>query len=163
QVMSQEQNYLGSYRITGTLGHGAFGIVYQAYQPFLDRQVAIKTLQNARTSNAAQEQNFMREARTIARLRHNNIVNVYEFATPPLEGQPVTYMVMEFLPGDTLEDRLKNQGRLNVIDTVNILERLASALDYAHAHHVIHRDLKPANILFNEADEPVIVDFGLAK
>lgn len=157
-----EQPYLGSYRIMGTLGQGAFGVVYRAYQPFLDRQVAIKTLQAARTTNPMDEQDFMREARTIARLRHHNIVSVYEFATTPHKGQPLTYMVMEYLPGETLEQRLA-RGRLPVETAINILERLAVALDYAHARSVIHRDLKPSNIIFNELDEPVIVDFGLAK
>src|SRR5688572_6810508 len=158
-----EQVYFGSYRIIDTLGEGAFGVVYRAYQPFLERHVAIKTLQNTRTADPMNEHDFVREARTIARLRHNNIVNVYEFATAPLEGQPVTYMVMEYLPGETLDDRLKQRGRIDVVETISILERLASALDYAHARKVVHRDLKPANIIFNEHNEPVIVDFGLAK
>ncbi|HLY25689.1 MAG TPA: serine/threonine-protein kinase, partial [Aggregatilineales bacterium] len=154
--------YIGSYRTTREIGEGAFGLVYQAYQPFLDRQVAVKTLHTDLSAEPRIEQQFMHEARTIARLRHPNIVSVYEFGTAEIRSKASTYMVMEYLPGETLQSALK-RGPIPVADVVNIVEQLGKALDYAHERDVIHRDLKPANIMFTEQKQPVIVDFGLAK
>jgi eukaryotic-like serine/threonine-protein kinase len=153
---------IGPYRISQQLGEGAFGVVFQAYQPFLDRQVAVKTLQNLFMDDSKHEQQFMSEARTIARLRHPNIVTVYEFGTVPAEGKPLTYMVMEHLPGETLQRRMAEK-KLSLVEIVTIAEQLADGLDYAHTHNVVHRDLKPANILFTDSGQPVIVDFGLAR
>jgi serine/threonine protein kinase len=152
-------DYIGAYRVERELGEGGFGIVYQAYQSFLDRKVAIKTLHTDLTANPQIEQQFMHEARTIARLRHPGIVSVYEFGTLPTQPNPQTYMVMEYLPGETLEQRLKRK-RLSILETAATIEALGQALDYAHSHNIIHRDLKPSNIIFSENDEPVIVDFG---
>ena len=155
-------DYIGTYQVVHSLGEGAFGLVYQAYQPFLDRQVAIKLLHADLTSDRAIEQQFMNEARTIARLRHPNIVSVYEFGVLPRDPNPLTYMVMEYLPGETLQARLA-RAQMPFPEVVRVAEQLAEGLDYAHAHSVIHRDLKPSNILFSEQNQPVIVDFGLAK
>jgi tRNA A-37 threonylcarbamoyl transferase component Bud32 len=153
--------YVGSYRIIKQLGGGAFGLVYLAYQGFLDRQVAIKTLHAALGKNPNLERLFMHEARTIAKLRHPNIVTVYEFGATSFLDTSLTYMVMEYLPGETLRAKLKRE-RLPVEQVVEITRQIASALDYAHAHGVVHRDLKPGNIIFSE-QQPVIVDFGLAQ
>lgn len=161
-IRQSESFYIGAYRVNQLLGEGAFGMVYQAYQPFLDRDVAIKTLHTDLASDKRLEQQFMHEARTIARLRHPNIVAAYEFGTTTLRNQQITFMVMEYLPGKTLQDVLKGDG-LPVPDALRILGQIAAALDYAHSHNVIHRDLKPANIMFSEQNQPVIVDFGLAK
>ena len=157
-----ENTYIGAYRIVGTIGQGTFGIVHQAYQPFLDRLVAVKMLHAALLENPKIELQFMNEARTIARLRHPNIVTVYEFGSLPGQQHIQTYMVMEYLPGKTLQDRIKNDS-FTLPETVDTIEQLARGLDYAHAHGITHRDLKPANILFTESGEPVIVDFGLAQ
>lgn|GEM_PF-559383 len=153
--------YIGSYRVEETLGQGGFGVVYRAYQPFLDREVAIKMLRADATDPRIAE-SFTHEARTIAKLRHKGIVGVHEFGLLPGE-QNQTYMVMEFLSGETLEDYLKRGELIDSARLVEIVEALSNALDYAHRHGVVHRDLKPANILFSEQGEPVIVDFGLAK
>lgn len=153
--------YIGSYRIEETLGQGGFGVVYRAYQPFLDRKVAIKTLRADATDPLIAE-SFTHEARTIAKLRHKGIVGVHEFGLLPGE-QNQTYMVMEFLSGETLDEHLKRGEILETARLVEIVDALANALDYAHRHGVVHRDLKPANILFTETGDPVIVDFGLAK
>ncbi len=154
--------YIGTYQVVRPLGEGAYGVVYQAYQAFLDRQVAIKLLHTDLISNKAVEGQFMNEARTIARLRHPNIVSVYEFGVLPRDTQPLTYMVMEYLPGETLQARLA-RGQLPIAEVVRITEQLAAGLGYAHARNVVHRDLKPSNILFSDQNQPVIVDFGLAK
>jgi len=155
---------IGSYRLIETLGKGSFGVVYQAYQPFLDRYVAIKMLHSDFGPGSGREKHFMDEARTIARLRHPNIVSVYEFGTieNSADQDSQTYMVMEYLPGHTLQERLRG-GVLTIPDILTIIEQIAGALDYAHARGIVHRDLKPANILFTDADQPVIVDFGLAQ
>src|SRR5579859_6112824 len=160
--LHEENRYIGSYRITRELGEGAFGLVYEAYQPFLERQVAIKTLHADLTSDPRIEQQFMQEARTIARLRHPNVVTVFEFGSVPTAARPMTYMVMEFLPGETLHEVLQ-RGLIAIPDVVSYVEQLAHALDYAHGQDVVHRDLKPANIIFSARGQPVIVDFGLAK
>jgi len=157
-----DRAYIGSYQTIRLLGTGAFGEVYQAYQPFLDRQVAIKVLRSDLIGNEAVKRQSANEARAVARLRHPNIVSVFEFGVLPTDPEPFTYIVMEYLPGETLQDRLA-KTRIPVPAVVRITEQLAAGLDYAHEHHVIHRDLKPANVLFTETDQPVIVDFGLAK
>ena len=153
--------YIGSYRITNVVGRGGFAVVYRAYQPFLERDVAIKVINTNLAANERVEQQFMAEARTIARLRHPNIVTVYEFGSTEQQHTPITYMVMEYLPGTTL-DQILHQRILPVDQVLEIVEQLAAALSYAHANHIVHRDLKPANILFSDRDQPVIVDFGLA-
>src|SRR5689334_18186161 len=155
-------SYIGAYRVIGFLGKGNFGLVYHAFQPFLNRQIALKVIQTDLSTSEYTEAQFMEEARTIARLRHPNIVTVYEFGTTEYNEKKVTYMVMEYLPGATLQALLKNKA-LTVEEVLDITEQLASALDYAHAHNIVHRDLKPANIMFSEQNQPVIVDFGLAK
>ncbi len=162
--LPQPTRYIGSYQIIDHLGEGSFGRVYRAYQPFLDRQVAIKILHDDFFELSSTEKMFMREGRTIAKLRHPNIVNVYEFGVAPdsISGQTTAFMVMEYLPGATLQSRMKNEP-LTFDATVQLIEQIAQGLAYAHEQNVIYRDLKPANILFTENGQPVIVDFGLAK
>src|SRR5579859_552181 len=92
-------SYIGSYQTIRLLGSGAFGEVYQAYQPFLDRQVAIKILFSDLVSNEATKRQSATEARAVARLRHPNIVSVFEFGVLPAQPEPFTYIVMEYLPG----------------------------------------------------------------
>jgi tRNA A-37 threonylcarbamoyl transferase component Bud32 len=157
-----ELSYIGSYAVREVIGEGGFGKVYQAYQPFLDRQVAIKMLRVEMMGDLRVNGRFIQEARTIARLRHANIVTVYEFGYIPVDPDPKTYMVMEYLPGETLHKRLVRL-RLTLKEVVNIIDQLAQALDYAHRQGVIHRDLTPANVIFSASDQPVIVDFGLAQ
>src|SRR5690242_3916981 len=122
-LKTMEDVYIGAYRVIESLGEGAFGRVYQAYQPFLDRQVAVKTLHTDLTADKRIEQQFMQEARTIARLRHPNIVAVHEFGTYTTEQQTSTYMVMEYLSGDTLQTVLC-RGHMPIPDVVSIIEHL---------------------------------------
>ncbi len=132
--------------------------VYRAYDPRFEREVAVKVLPREMLHDPQFRVRFEREAKTIALLEHPAIVPVYDFGEE--DGQP--YFVMRFMPGGSLADRLK-QGPLSLQEAARIFERLAPALDEAHARNVIHRDLKPGNILFDQYNEPYLSDFGIAK
>lgn len=132
--------------------------VYRAFDPSFDRDVAIKVLPRELLHNPQFSERFQREIKTIAQLEHPAIVAVYDVG----EHEGVPFYVMRFMPGGSLSDKIK-QGRFNPQDAARIVERLASALSYAHRKGVIHRDLKPDNILFNEEGYSFISDFGIAK
>ena len=165
---------LGGYRVLAPAGQGGMADVYQGYQPALDRYVALKILAPRLASDAAFYERFQREAAVIARLRHPNIVQVYDFGT----AENLTYMVMEYIAGPTLKQRsyeVRKQGQLLPRDQVlTITHDVAAALDYAHARGLIHRDVKPANVLLRGTDWPdpnrqatepyaVLTDFGVVK
>jgi hypothetical protein len=158
---------LGSYRVLEPLGRGGMAEVYKGYHPLLDRYVAIKVLLSHLVSDSSFMERFQREAAAVARLRHHNIVQVHDFGL----HDGVTYMVMEFVQGQTLKDRLtalRIKGeRLSTSDVLALTAELASALDHAHANGLVHRDVKPANILLREvaadSSEAILTDFGIAK
>ncbi|MEI2688390.1 MAG: tetratricopeptide repeat protein [Anaerolineae bacterium] len=154
---------LGDYAITRLLGRGGQAEVYEGFDPDLDRAVAIKVILPAAAGEPGFEERFRREARMVASLRHPHIVQVFDFDVA--DGKP--FMVMEYLKGDTLKARLaglRSRGQtMPLAEIARILDALGSALDYAHGQGAIHRDIKPANILFTGQDEPVIVDFGIAR
>ena len=149
---------LGSYRILSQIGRGGMATVYKAYQPSLDRHVAIKVLP---AYFAEQDETFLKrfkqEARSIAKLRHPNILVVHEYG----EEQGTTYIVMEYVEAGTLTERLRDPMTLAEVEP--LLRQVAAALDYAHEEKVIHRDVKPSNILLKSPDWPLLTDFGLAK
>ncbi len=153
----------GKYAVTAQIGRGGMADVYRARHPTLDRDVAIKVIQPQFVTTGEFEERFRREAKLVASLRHPNIVQVYDYDV--VDGQP--YMVMEFLDGASLAERLaqyRARGERPPLDeTPHILEAIAAALDYAHDRGAIHRDVKPANILFTSTGEPVLTDFGIAK
>ena len=137
--------------------------VYRANDPNLRRKVAVKIIHQHLSDNEEFIQRFEQEAAVIAQLRHTNIVQVHDFNH---QGD-VYYMVMEFVPGETLAKRLealKAAGiRLPLSDTIRILTTICEAVDYAHQRRMIHRDLKPANVMINLLNEPILMDFGIAK
>lgn len=148
---------LGPYRVLGQLGQGGMATVYKAYHAALDRQVAIKVLPAALAADRGFRDRFQQEAVAVAKLRHPNILAIYDHG----EDGGVRYLVTEFVDGGTLADQL---GRPLPVDyLVQMLGPVASALDYAHARGVLHRDIKPSNILLNREGTPVLSDFGLAK
>ena len=151
---------LGQYRLVERLGKGGMAEVYKAYQPSLDRYVAIKVLHAYFAEEEDFRNRFQREARAVARLRHPNIVQIYDFG---VEGD-IYYMAMEFLAGGTLKQRLRQtEALLPHQEVLRIVERVAAALDYAHARGIYHRDVKPANIMLTDDNQVILTDFGLAK
>jgi putative two-component system response regulator len=153
----REGGVVGSYRLMERIGRGGMATVYRAYQPALDRHVAIKVLAEFFAEDAIYLERFRHEARSVARLRHPNILEVYDFG----HDDGVAFIVMELVEGGTLADRLGAPMQLD--EVLALLEPLAAALDYAHSRGVLHRDLKPSNILLRDDSTPVLADFGLAK
>jgi eukaryotic-like serine/threonine-protein kinase len=155
---------IGRYEIIEELGRGAMGVVYKASDPTIGRLVAIKLLLLARPGKSGLpgvKDIFLREARAAGRLSHPGIVTVHD----ALEDQETQscYIVMEFVPGRTLEKALLSGPQFTVEKSLDIARQIAEALEYAHRNKVIHRDLKPANILLTEDERAKITDFGIAK
>jgi len=148
---------LGAYLLMERIGRGGMASVYRAYHPALDRQVAVKVLPEFFAEDAIYRERFQHEAWSVARLRHPNILQVFDFGSE--DGVP--FIVMELVEGGTLADRLGDPMPLDA--AISLLEPVASALDYAHSRGVLHRDIKPTNILLRNDGSPVLADFGLAK
>jgi serine/threonine protein kinase len=150
---------VGRYQIERELGRGGMAHVYLAFDPAMKRRVAVKILSGVLTGDREFPMRFQREAEVIAALEHPYIVPIYDFGEH--DYQP--YIVMRYMSGGTLDEKLRASGPLSVSDAVVVLERLCAALDAAHARGIIHRDLKPANTLFDREDEAFLSDFGIVK
>jgi serine/threonine protein kinase len=151
---------IGRYHIVEQLGQGGMATVFRAYDTRLEREVAIKFIRREEVGAAYLDlllKRFEREAKSLAQLSHPNIVKVYDYGD--YEGVP--YLVMEYLPGGTLKQRLGK--RVPPAEAARLLAPVARALAYAHGEHLIHRDVKPANILITRSGEPMLTDFGIAK
>ncbi|GIK65024.1 MAG: hypothetical protein BroJett018_28180 [Chloroflexota bacterium] len=146
------------YEILTVLGTGGMGIVAQAYDRYLDRAVALKLIRPEYAINDGFVQMFVREARTLAKLDHPNILPVYDLGMTDTE----VYMVTPLAPHGTLADRFQN-GPMTFYESERILREVCDAIDYAHRNGVIHLDIKPDNILFDRNDRPLVADFGLSK
>src|SRR5205809_4073106 len=133
------------------------GLVYKAYHAALERTGAVKVIQ-AISPDVDTVARFRHEAQAIAKLRHPNIVDVYDFG----EFQGTPYMIVEYIPGGSLAGRMA-EGGLDRRTALRYLRGIAAGLDYAHSRGVVHRDVKPANVLLAADDSPVLADFGLAK
>jgi serine/threonine-protein kinase len=149
---------IGRYDIKAELGRGGMATVYRAYDPSFEREVAIKVLPPELTHDPQFRDRFRREIKTIASLEHPAIVPVYDVG----EEDGVPYFVMRYMPGGSLTQWIE-KGKFSMEDAARIIERLSSALAYAHKNGLIHRDLKPDNILFDNNGDPFISDFGVAK
>lgn len=150
---------IGRFQIQKLLGEGAFGAVYLAYDPHLDRKVAIKLAKTGALSGKKDVDRFLREARAAAHLRHPNIVPLYEMGSLGANN----YLVYEFVKGRTLGNVLRERKKLPAEEAARLMQKIAAALHYAHTEKIIHRDMKPDNVLMDDADEPHIADFGLAR
>lgn len=148
---------LGRYRLDEQLGEGGFGQVWKGFDSKLERNVAIKVLKPERSRSVLQVDRFLSEARKVARLRHKNIVTVYE---TDHDGKWY-FMVTEWINGRDLAKRL-SVSRLPLEESVRIVAKVADALQHAHDQGVIHRDIKPHNILIDKDGEPFVTDFGIA-
>jgi serine/threonine protein kinase len=151
---------LGPYRVLKVLGAGGMGVVYQAEDPDLRRLVALKAMLPALAASASARERFLREARSAAAIDHDNIVHIYQVGT----DRGVPFLAMQFLQGETLDDRLKRSAKITTADVLRIARETASGLAAAHKVGLIHRDIKPANLwLEAETGRVKILDFGLAR
>lgn len=151
---------LGHYELLELHGRGTFGSVFKAFDEILHRIVAIKVLPPDQVATAKARKRFLQEARAVAAIRHENVVQIYS-----VHDQPLPYLVMEFIPGESLQQRLDRSGPLNAVDVSRIGRQIANGLAAAHARGLIHRDIKPGNILIDLGGEErvKITDFGLAR
>ena len=151
---------LGHNEVLEVLGRGAFGIVVRAFDEKLQRVVAIKVLSPHFAATSPARKRFLREARASACIRHENVVQIYD-----VEEQPLPYLVMEYIPGQTLQQRLDETGPLDPAEVLRVGQQIARGLAAAHAQGLIHRDIKPGNILLERGIEQKvkITDFGLAR
>jgi serine/threonine protein kinase/tetratricopeptide (TPR) repeat protein len=150
---------LGKYQIIERLGRGGMATVYRAYQPGMDRFVAVKVMHPQYADDASFIERFRREARVVGTLRHPHIVQVIDFDVQDEEY----YMVMEYVETETLKNHLQKHGAMPVSQALSVARKLADALAYAHANGMLHRDIKPANVLWSKTGEPILTDFGIAK
>jgi serine/threonine protein kinase len=151
---------LGHYEILDVVGKGAMGVVLRAFDEKLHRIVAVKVLADALAGSKDARQRFVREARAAAAVSHDHVVGIYAVE----DAGPVPYLVMQFVGGRTLQDKIDQTGPLPLAETLRIGLQIAEGLAAAHRHGLVHRDIKPANILLENGVERVkITDFGLAR
>jgi serine/threonine protein kinase len=148
----------GRYRIKEELGKGTMGVVYRAYDPQIDREIALKVLRPDRVVSEAFVARFLKEARAIGRLSHPQIVTIYDVG----EDNNTIYIAMEYLEGRSFDQvvRARELGMQQCVDTAC---QIAEALDYAHSKGIIHRDIKPSNIIFTADNRVKLTDFGIAR
>jgi serine/threonine protein kinase len=153
---------LGKYQIRRRIGRGGMGVVYEAYDPNIEREVAIKTIARDQFDAAEAAQHsaeFKREAQAAGKLNHPHIVTVFDFG----EEAGFAYIVMELIRGGELKQMLESGQKMPLPQVVAIMEQLLQALAYSHKRGVIHRDIKPANIMLDEHGDVKLADFGIAR
>lgn len=150
---------IGKYEILDELGKGGFGVVYKARDTTLDRIVALKVLHSQLTFDDRFVQYFEREARSLAKIDHPNVVTIHEIGN--YEGQ--VFIAMRYLPGGSLSEKLKQQGPLGQQQAFTIFDQICQGLAAGHKQGVIHRDVKPGNILFDDNGKAIVADFSIAK
>ncbi len=154
-----EQQRVGRFEVRQRLGAGAFGGVYRAYDPQLDREVALKVPHPGALDSPGRVERFLREAKAAANLRHPNIVPLYESGR---DGERY-FIASAFIPGTTLAEALEDRQAIDPQWAAKVARALAEALAYAHEQGVVHRDVKPANVMLDGKGQPLLMDFGLAS
>src|SRR6187431_1443274 len=147
------------YRLDEKIGSGGMSSVYRAFDPTLERWVAIKLMHRDISNDPDQLARFRREARAVAQLNHPHVVTVIDAGED--DGAP--YIVFEYVEGETLKDRIRRLGRLPIDEAVAYAIEIARALGAAHARHIVHRDIKPQNVLVDEEGSAKVTDFGIAR
>ena len=155
----QPGQMLGPYRIINQVGRGGMATVYKAYQPSVDRYVAIKVLPSQLAESREFATRFQQEARIIAKLEHPHILPVFDYG----ESDGVAYFVMRYMDAGTLKEKMIEGRPLPLQEIDRLFTQLANALSYAHSKGIVHRDLKPANILIDSHGNVFLTDFGIAK
>src|SRR5437763_14355243 len=151
----------GRYRLDSRLGVGGMSTVYLAFDQRLERFVAVKLLAEHLADAPASVSRFRREALSAARLVHPNIVQVFDFGFD--EAQHQHFIVMEHVPGYSCAELLRDRGRLEIEQGVEIISQACRGLDYAHRNGVVHRDVKPGNLLVSDSEVVKLADFGIAR
>jgi serine/threonine protein kinase len=161
--MAEIPKQIGKYEIRRTLGKGAMGMVYEGYDPVIERKVAIKTILAEYLEDGEMEEavaRFKREAQAGGRLQHPNIVAVYEYGN----DAGTAFMVTEYVEGEELKRILGSGRRFEIIDVFELMKQLLTALDYSHKQGVVHRDIKPANLqIILPGPKLKVMDFGIAR
>ncbi|MDD5629982.1 MAG: serine/threonine-protein kinase, partial [Elusimicrobia bacterium] len=147
------------YRVLRQIGSGGMGAVYEAEDLSLQRRVAVKRMRDEIRNDPRERDRFLKEARTVAQLRHPSIVDIHGI----FEHEGEVFLVFEYLDGKTLDLVVYENGRLTVPEIKGVLAQVCSALTYAHARAVIHRDLKPPNIMITRDNRVKVMDFGVAR
>jgi serine/threonine-protein kinase len=158
-MLQEPRVFANRYELGTEIGRGGMADVYLAHDRLLDRRVAVKVLSPAFASDATNVERFRREAQSAARLNHPNIVSVYDWG----EEDGASYIVMEYVPGQTLSALIQSYGRLSPTEAVPIAAEIADALAFAHANGVVHRDVKPGNVLVTPNGQVKVADFGIAR
>ncbi len=149
----------GRYRLDAQIGAGGMSTVYRAFDMTLERQVAVKLMHREIASDSDQLERFRREARSVAQLSHPHIVGVIDAGEE--DGRP--YIVLEYVEGETLKDRIRRMGRLPIDEAIAYSIEIARALGAAHGQAIVHRDIKPQNVLVDEEGSAKVTDFGIAR
>ena len=149
----------GRYRLDAQIGAGGMSTVYRAFDTTLERRVAVKLMHREIASDSDQLERFRREARSVAQLSHPHIVGVIDAGEE--DGRP--YIVLEYVEGETLKDRIRRMGRLPIDEAIAYAIEIARALGAAHAGAIVHRDIKPQNVLVDEEGSAKVTDFGIAR
>jgi len=147
------------YRLDEKIGSGGTSSVYRAFDPMLERWVAIKLMHRDISHDPDQLERFRREARAVAQLNHPHVVTVIDAGED--DGAP--YIVFEYVEGETLKDRIRRLGRLPVSEAVAYAIEIGRALEAAHASRLVHRDVKPQNVLIDPDGRAKVTDFGIAR
>jgi len=163
QTSEQMPQTIGRYQVSGSIGYGAMGAVYKAFDPLIKRTLAIKTIRLDIPRQSPQYKSFIErfyhEARISGTLSHPNIVTLFDIG----EENGIPYLAMEFVEGQTIASLVEKGVRFPPEKVIGLISQIASALDYAHSKGVIHRDIKPSNLILSEGDRVKVTDFGIAK